>query len=334
MYEPPPAHPPPATTEMNGPATAPGFGFERAVGPGGYAWWYVDALSDDGTEALTLIGFIGSVFSPYYAWSGRREPEAHCALNVALYRARDGRWAMTERGRFDLARTPNSLQIGPSSMVMKDDALVVDIDEVGWPLPRRVRGQVRVTPELRGGPPVVLLESGQHCWWPIAPRARVEVAFEQPSVRWSGTGYFDSNWGAAPLEDDFQSWTWSRAPLARGAAVLYEMTPRVGPSRSMALRFEAGRERQTFEPPPRVSLAPSLFGIERSTRSEGDARLVKTLTDAHFYARSVIETELCGERVIGVHERLELDRFRAPWAKWILPFRMPRRASARPRLTP
>ncbi len=35
---------------------------------GGYAWWYVDALSDDGRHGLTLIAFIGSVFSPYYAW--------------------------------------------------------------------------------------------------------------------------------------------------------------------------------------------------------------------------------------------------------------------------
>ena len=34
----------------------------------GYVWWYVDALSDDGRQGLTIIAFIGSVFSPYYAW--------------------------------------------------------------------------------------------------------------------------------------------------------------------------------------------------------------------------------------------------------------------------
>ena len=38
----------------------------------GYVWWYVDALSDDGQHGLTLIAFIGSVFSPFYAWSRRR----------------------------------------------------------------------------------------------------------------------------------------------------------------------------------------------------------------------------------------------------------------------
>ena len=46
--------------------------FDAPVRPGGYAWWYVDAFSDDGRFGLTLIAFVGSVFSPYYAWRGRR----------------------------------------------------------------------------------------------------------------------------------------------------------------------------------------------------------------------------------------------------------------------
>ena len=31
---------------------------------GGYVWWYVDALSDNGDNGITLIAFLGSVFSP------------------------------------------------------------------------------------------------------------------------------------------------------------------------------------------------------------------------------------------------------------------------------
>ena len=48
------------------------LGFDEPVAPNGYAWWYVDALSDDGRHGLTVIAFIGSVFSPYYAWARRR----------------------------------------------------------------------------------------------------------------------------------------------------------------------------------------------------------------------------------------------------------------------
>ncbi len=77
---------------------------------GGYAWWYLDALSDDGAHGLTIIAFIGSVFSPYYAWARRHgpaDPANHCALNVALYGPRGKRWCMTERGagRSAAART-------------------------------------------------------------------------------------------------------------------------------------------------------------------------------------------------------------------------------------
>ncbi len=44
----------------------------RRSRPAATRWWYVDALSDDGRHGLTLIAFIGSVFSPYYAWARRR----------------------------------------------------------------------------------------------------------------------------------------------------------------------------------------------------------------------------------------------------------------------
>ena len=62
---------------------------DAAIAPGGYAWWYVDALSADRRHGLTVIALLGSVFSPYYARARRRDPAAdplqYCAMNVALY---------------------------------------------------------------------------------------------------------------------------------------------------------------------------------------------------------------------------------------------------------
>jgi carotenoid 1,2-hydratase len=55
-------------------------------------------MSDDGQHGITLIAFVGSVFSPYYAWArgrGRANPNNHCALNVAIYSKGQSRWAMT-----------------------------------------------------------------------------------------------------------------------------------------------------------------------------------------------------------------------------------------------
>ena len=111
----------PGTGRADGSAVGPPGSSERTAGPdftltpphGGYVWWYVDALSDDGAHGITLIAFLGSVFSPYYAWARRRgpsDPLRHCALNVALYGPRK-RWAMTERAR----------QRGPARRRFPDD---------------------------------------------------------------------------------------------------------------------------------------------------------------------------------------------------------------------
>ena len=127
--------------------------FDIAVAPGGYAWWYCDALSDDGRFGLTIIAFIGSVFSPYYAWSGRRDPLDHSAINVAIYgrNTRDtwakGRWAMTERGRQSVEIEANALRIGPSSLTWDGTALTIEIDETSAPIPTRLKGRVRVMPD-------------------------------------------------------------------------------------------------------------------------------------------------------------------------------------------
>ena len=218
------------------------------------------------------------------------------------------------------------MQVGPSALWLDGDALQVEVNERAWPIPHRVRGRVRLSPEVLGQKDVVLAAEGDHRWWPIAPRARVELAFEEPEVRWTGSGYFDCNWGAEPLEQAFRSWTWSRAPLGRGAAVLYDVCPRVGERRAMGLRFDSAGAAHPLEPPKTVRLPSTFFGLARETRSEAEASLVRTLTSSHFYARSVVQSKLCGESVVGVHESLSLDRFRTSWAKLLLPFRMPRNA--------
>jgi carotenoid 1,2-hydratase len=126
--------------------------FDTAVPPGGYRWWYVDALSDDGSYGLTIIGFVGSVFSPYYKNSGRKIPLDHSCLNIALYGKSGARWVMTERCERDTAQSQDCLQIGPSAMRWHDDKLIIEIEErdirLGIPWRRRVAGKIVLTPQV------------------------------------------------------------------------------------------------------------------------------------------------------------------------------------------
>ena len=112
--------------------------FAEPVADNGYRWWYLDALSDDGRSGITIIAFIGSVFSPYYAWRRERGPTPaieHCALNIALYQPGNSRWAMTERGRRHVQRSVNTLRIGPSKLHWENGALMINFDERCAPLP-------------------------------------------------------------------------------------------------------------------------------------------------------------------------------------------------------
>jgi carotenoid 1,2-hydratase len=305
------------------------LGFTRAVVPDGYAWWYIDALSDDGRHGLTVIAFVGSVFSPYYAWARRRgptDPTRHCAINVVLSGPRD-RWAMTERGSRALTRMPDGIAVGPSSVRWDGTGLTIEIDETSVPVPRRLRGTVRLVPRAVTPGPFILDAAGKHRWWPIAPRSRVEVALRDPSVSWQGEGYFDTNHGDEPLEAAFSDWDWCRTPSGDGAAILYDVRRRDGTDRGIAVRIDGAGTVTPFDAPQRVPLAPARWWrMPRSTRSDPGppARVTVTMVDAPFYARSVVETRILGAPATAVHESLSLDRFTRPWVQALLPFRMPR----------
>ena len=280
-------------------------------------------------NGITIIAFIGSVFSPYYAFARRKRPADplnHCAVNVALYRKGGNRWTMTERPRGAIARTATSLTIGPSNVAWDGKALTIQVDEITVPFPRRIRGTVRVVPTAITQNTFTLNDAGNHCWWPIAPCARVQVALDNPHLRWQGDGYLDMNSGDEPLEQGFTDWEWSRAAMRDGTAILYEARRRNRSRIDLAMTFDSSGQMRTFAPPPPVKLKRTGWRVNRSARSEDAAHIVKTLEDAPFYARSVVSAKLLGEPVMLMHESLSLDRFRRPAVQAMLPFRMPRSA--------
>jgi len=270
------------------------------------------------------------VFSPYYVQSrarGHGDPDDHCALNVALYGRGVRRWTLTERVKASLQQGRTALQIGPSAVAWTGSALNFAIDERAVPIPRAVRGTVRVEPVSMCDRVFALDPGERHHWRPAAPVARVEVSMREPAVRWSGTGYLDLNWGEEPLESRFEDWQWSCARLKSGAAVLYDVSLRDGNRRSLALRFNSHGDAEPITRPPTASLWPTAWGVPRSTASEAaEPRVRRTLENGPFYARSVVTARLCGEDVTAMHESLSLRRFSRPWVQRLLPYRMPREA--------
>ncbi len=272
------------------------------------------------------------MFSPYYAWARRRGPEHaldpnnHCALNVALYSPGAGRWSMTERGARHCERSAERFVIGPSQLHWDGKMLTIDIDEIGVPLPRRIRGTVRVIPDRLFAFSTALDTHGRHHWGPLAPHARVQVDLEHPRLRWSGHAYLDSNEGVEPVEHAFREWDWSRCQLADGStAVIYDVEPGQPDSRPLALRFHPDGQVSHFNPPALHTLHKTAWRLPRRMRSDGPVRVAQQLEDTPFYQRALLRSQLLGENVISFHETLNVPRLVSPVVQAMLPWRMPRR---------
>ena len=288
-------------------------------------------MSDDGQFALTLIAFVGSVFSPYYARARRHgpaDPDNHCALNVALYSRGAKRWAMTERGARHCSRDARTFVIGPSQLRWDGQSLVIDIDEIGMPIPHRLRGRVRVHPGQLFQFSTSLDAAGKHRWGPLAPHARVEVELDSPAQRWTGHAYLDSNEGDEPMSHACHEWDWSRSPMPDGStAVLYDIQARAGQGQDklLALRFAPSGGIDEFKAPARHKLRPTGWRIARRMRSDAPVRVLEQLEDTPFYQRALLQSELLGQTVQSFHETLYVPRLQSSVVQAMLPWRMPRR---------
>ena len=235
---------------------------------------------------------------------------------------------MTDRGTSALRQTASRFEVGPSKMVWCGDHLCIDIDEwSSWPWINHIKGRIRVYHGAITGVELPLTKDSSHIWRPFAPRARIEVDIDRPGWQWQGEGYFDANFGTRALEQDFSYWTWGRFPTGDGATCFYDATRLDGSELAAAFRFGANGSAETIPLPDKARMARSLWAVRRETRADQGykPRQVKAMLDAPFYTRAAVRTQLDGQETTGVHEALDLRRFRSPLLKPMLAVRVPRR---------
>jgi len=276
-----------------------------------------------------VIALLGNVFSPRRARVRDRGDDAghwsaFCAVNVALEHRGVRRWIMTEHPRETVHRSAASLAIGRSSLRWTGDALEVVIDERSAPWRTRTRGRIRLCPAAMLQHTVALDGDGSHRWSPLAPAATVHAVFDEPWLRFDGHGYLDTNAGDGPLEEAFASWSWSRAIGRERTAIAYDVIARDGSAARRDLVVDRRGRLTAGDGGRRVELPRTAFGLRRPFHAPGDggASLVSTLEDGPFYARSVVRTSLDGVSTLAMHEAVSLDRLRARWVRFLVPFRM------------
>jgi len=289
---------------------------------------------------VVIIAMVGNAFSPRYHAERKSSISANpldfSAMHVAVYGPDGGAFALTEHGARDVSRNPDRVLIGKSHVAWEkdglgQDCLVARLDEVTSPFPKLVarplRGEVRLWPKRTSHEAVALDSRGDHQWFCHAPDARVSVTLDEPNIDFQGSGYFDENAGAEGLEDAFASWQWSRANLASGRAFVHYATrehdERGGHRRASSRLFANGKPTPVVSPPEH-DLGKTLFGLARRIRLDtGTAPTsIRTLEDGPHYARTLVRGRVLGEDAWIMHETFDGERFRAPWVRFLLPFRM------------
>lgn len=299
--------------------------FSQKVPTRGYRWWYIDGSSDDGAHHIVVIAFIGSVFSPFYkraADKGPADPMDFCAINVALYSKRQARWVMSECRKDSVQCETSRFRVSNSCLDVSGDTLTISVDEIAAPLPQAVKGRIVVNLDTRTTKEHALDAAARHHWWPVSPSARIQVHFDRPDLRWTGHGYVDSNRGSEPLHEGFDDWHWSRTHHAEHTHLTYRSTDRAGNTSALGLNISA--DGQLSETPlPDASLLPAspIWRAPRVGYLPGNNRVVRTLEDTPFYARSITTSD-ANPAIMTMHESLSLQRFRSNWVTTLIPFRM------------
>lgn len=268
------ATPQPAAT----PALDPDRFFDLGT-PGSQEWWYFDAISDDGRDALVVILFAGLPFDPRYSGSALRhlkDPEKHrpphpldaSAVSLNWYKPlgsdlrRKGRgrpnqrvqaYALEGHGRDAFAHEadPFRVAIAGSRVERGDDGYRIVAEARDFDPSRTIRFDLRFRPAAGTEPFEVDLggEGSPHRWVLAAADCRVEgtLSIDGPggeAIDFKGRGYHDHNAGSEELSLAMKRWEWGRVHQDERTDLYYIAEPRKGPKHSLWISCRDGKPEQ------------------------------------------------------------------------------------------
>ncbi|WP_152050964.1 hypothetical protein [Tautonia marina] len=250
--------------------------FFNLQAPGSQEWWYFDAISDDGQDALVVIFFAGLPFNPAYGTAAKRHllnpknspaphPLDHCGVAFSWYRPhgasvkRRGRgnpghraqaYALNGHRRNDFAHDadPFRVSIGGSRIERDADGYRIVVDAPDWDPTRRILADLRFRPAAGTVPFEINLggEGSPHYWLLAAADCRVEgtLSIDGPggsSMTFRGRGYHDHNAGTEELSLAMSKWQWGRVHDEDRTEIYYIAQPKTGPGHSLWLSCRDGK---------------------------------------------------------------------------------------------
>lgn len=213
-----------------------------------FEWWYFDALSDDGSEAVVIIFLDNFIFSPQYnsAQSSKTETQSSDSKikspksvpAVAFVYYRDGKpcyRAINEFAPedFSASRENPECRIG-------DNFFRFEAAPYGSGYVLSINTKLRKNRRLEAHFEWLSIESDflpnkeiepcdSHCWNLVATRSdvtgKISVSDKRgknaDSIHFRGTGYHDHNFDNRWLPETVSDWQWGRAHFSDSTAVFY-----------------------------------------------------------------------------------------------------------------
>jgi carotenoid 1,2-hydratase len=298
--------------------------------PGGFAWWYADALDAQGSGLVCIWSF-GLPFLPGYL-SGHRSGHGVPAgqrpsVNLALYER--GRLisysllelpperAVWEEGRWTFGDCTFEHVSAGSTLRLRAH---LDLPVAGSP--DRLRGTFEIAgPRARVEAPHEA--STAHVWSPVLGPANATATFDlgdQRLLTLDGSGYHDRNGSDTALDDlGILHWTWGRQILGDRLVIYYLTWPKDEGAEPLWLAYEIDREGAVREvvltevqlrAPRRGRFGMPWWGSFRALGLDQplEIEVSPPVDDGPFYLRALTRARLGDQTGVGWTELCRPDR--------------------------
>ena len=319
----------------------------------GYEWWYFDAISDDGRDAVVIIFLENFIFSPRYNSATQSEKSDRRFPALAYFHYRDGKAVQRVINEFrddEFESSVDSPQciIGDNRFEIIEDKgglrYVIDLNliEKGH-RPFKAHFEFEVM-EKDIFPANDIRDASAHEWNLVAPRCRV-YGYETMSERnglsfrrdFRGIGYHDHNLDDRWLPDTVKTWDWGRVHLDEATIVFYDFTTIEGNrvTKLVTSRNGVGEicDARVDDKGVRFDVFGLSYPSETSYSCDGGLTLTvrnsRPVDSSFFYLRFVNDvtvTTPSGKTVGGraLTERLVPHALRFRWLDWLVDMRIGR----------
>lgn len=316
--------------------------------PGGYEWWYFDALSEDGNYSFVIIFYEGNPFSTRYNRALMKgqdpRPSHHPAISISVYEwGRPIYYSFTEFEESDcrFGDSEPSVRMGPHRMTAKEDPQVLRYElqlEEELASGDRLKATIGFKSPKKETTPFAEPDGdrAEHAWNLVQPRAEVQAEFsitapnkDPREITFRGRGYHDHNGGSEPMRNEFTDWYWGRFHFEYATLVYYVMNRK--PNKQYRAWLISNNNEAIIESFNEITLGDrqlTLFGLKPARKisiCSGDTGIRiqhgQVLDNGPFYQRYQsdaflrIPAENILEKQRGISEYLYPDRIysRAFW---------------------